>query len=450
MKRIFSMICIGVMLCATVALAGCGDKKGGSAPVPGKKGGVAEDSEELFFLDMPSELKGTTVKLAGWGTPKDGNSGEVISEFEQQTGIKVESVHVSQADYIVKLSALINADQSPDVVVENGDFPRTLNVLMPITKEETGIDVTDPFWNQQVIRQFTVGKSPYLVEGVKSCWNMAGSMVYFNRTTLAENNIKSPNDYVAENNWNLDTFRTLMQQVQAIGAYRGAATQVKETDICKMFGGLQISWDPSAGKFSNVLDSDANTKAYKWMLERKEEGLLEIVTDWGSKLGTGDAAISLCGAYGLRVKPGWFYQMDVDDLGFEVLPKVSASDADYPYLCSTHAYGICKGSKNPKGAGYYLRYYLNEDRYDLTQMFKSDEALKLYRTLREKASYDLCDYSRGVRMTVYGDDHSGSMASVALSGTADQVRVNLAASSNTVQACVDKANELVAEVIAGQ
>lgn len=99
---------------------GCGEEKPQTSRT---RVDVSVDSEEEFFLDIPAELRDTTVKIAGWGSNDDFNKAQVYSDFTETTGIKLEFVHVPQAEYIVKLTSLISADQAPDVLTENGDFP---------------------------------------------------------------------------------------------------------------------------------------------------------------------------------------------------------------------------------------------------------------------------------------------------------------------------------------
>ena len=51
------------MVLSLMAVAGCGEKKPSQS---GTGSGVMSNTEEEFFLDMPSELEGTTVKFATW------------------------------------------------------------------------------------------------------------------------------------------------------------------------------------------------------------------------------------------------------------------------------------------------------------------------------------------------------------------------------------------------
>ncbi|MBR2044486.1 MAG: hypothetical protein IJ946_09160, partial [Clostridia bacterium] len=182
LKRVISLFLCVAMLLSVCALAGCGGGDNGKKPVDNDGTQNSNENEEEFFLDMPSELRGTTVQFATWIGHDKTDTAICLEGFEETTGMKLELVQVNESDYVVKMSSLIAADQSPDVVVENGSFPKTLNLLMPLEVETTGLDVTDPFWDQDVVKKYTIGKYPYLVNGKRSSWNIASQMTYYNKT----------------------------------------------------------------------------------------------------------------------------------------------------------------------------------------------------------------------------------------------------------------------------
>lgn len=446
LKKCLSLITVLFMILSVVLCTGCsaGTDTENSG---GNKDKIEIDSEEEFFLDVPSELRGTTVQVASWSNENDFDKANIYADFTSLTGINLERVYVPQGEYIIKLSSLIAAEQSPDVITENGDFPRTLKVLMPIEKETTGIDVTDPFWDREIVKLYTVGGKPYIISGERASANKAGGLVYFNRTTLEENAIKTPNDYVADNNWNLDTFETLLSQMKKSCGYSRAPASVDVDIWCLMFGAKQLDWDPEASRFTSTVASEEMMVSLRKLMELQDKGLVKIINGHDDSIARGESGLQICGAYGLRCSPGWFYTMDVNDLGFEILPKLSASDADYPYTVGLHGYGIVKGARNPKGAGYFLRYYLNEDHTQKENQFKNEEAIAIYDKLRANADYSTGVFYRGVRMILDPDASNGSMLSVITNGTGSQINTNLKSVERTVDNAVAEANKLIDEII---
>ncbi|MEE0947065.1 MAG: extracellular solute-binding protein [Acutalibacteraceae bacterium] len=371
----------------------------------------------------------------------------MYSDFTSNTGIEVEFAQVPQADYIVKLTSLISADQSPDVLTENGDFPRTLKVLRPIDKETTGIDLSDSFWDQGVIKMYSVGGKPYIIESVKSCWNNSGAITYYHKTILEENGIKTPDELVKENNWNVDSFTQLLRQIKSSVSLSRPAASVAIDCWTSLYGAKQITWNPENSTFTNTVTDGKMKDSLRKLLELKDEGLVKIIDNHDDDITTGSCVVQICGAYGLRTSPGWFYTMDVDDLGFTYLPKVNKEDSDYPVVATGHAYGLVRGSRNPMGAGYYLRYYLNEDHVDMEAGFKNEEALAFYKELRAKTDYSTVTFNRGVRMILDASSSSGTMLQDVIGSTAGQLSVNLEKSNNIISGAVSEGNALIQEII---
>lgn len=443
MKKIIIFILTIAMTFSLMAIAGCGKE----TPVNSNQSNAAlNNKEEEFFLDMPSELEGTTVKFATWIDHSQTDTSEVLRGFEQTTGMKYEWVNVSQGEYVTKLIGLIAADQAPDVIVENGDFPNTLELLMPLEVETTGLDVTDPFWDQKLNELFTFGGKTYLVNGTNSSWNMCGGVTYYHRTILEENGLDTPATLMEANNWNLDSFKKLINQTEARADLANSVAAIDSTVFLAMYGAAETSIDTATGKFVNGINTPKAQEALRWLLDLKETNKVHLaVLSASGHLTTGGTAFVICGAYGLRNKPGWFYDMDIEDLGFAPLPKVNADDADYPYTASTRAYGICSGSKNPKGAAYFLRYFLNGDNYDFDKVFKNEEAKNLYIKLRNNIDYSTANFNVGVRMTLYPDEgglEDGVLGDIIWSSS-EQFTTNLEKAKNKVDACVAKANELI-------
>ncbi len=344
-KSIALSLCVAMIL-SVACLAGCGDKNKGKG---NDDKADAPVNEEDFFLDMPSELRGTTVQFATWIDHTKTDTAICLQGFEETTGMKAELVAVNESDYIVKLTSLIAADQSPDVVVENGSFPKTLNVLMPLEIETTGMDVKDPFWNQGIVERFTIGDYSYLVNSTKSSWDIVGAMTYFNATILEENGISTPKDLMEQDNWNVDSMWTLMEQIKAACGFSRPGTSITFEDWISAYGGAQIRWDTTTDKFVNGL-KDENTKAaIDYMMRAQDAGLAKIIANHDDDIANGNIALQICGAYGLRKSPGWFYTMDVDDLGFAPLPKLKKEDANYPYTAHIRALWPLQRCQQSKG-----------------------------------------------------------------------------------------------------
>lgn len=447
-KRILTLL---LVLAVAVAFTGCG---GGNTSSEGGEGGdkattsgnrVTTTDDDSFFDNIPVELVGTTVKFATWIDHTKTEAAPVMADFADLTGIKVELDTIPQGDYITKLSARIAAGQSPDIVVENGDWPRTLTCLMPL--DECGVDVTDPFWDQQVVKYSTIGKKTYLVNAANSIWNMSSAVVYYNKTLFDDYSIKTPTEYIKENNWTWDTFKKAMKDVKAADSELIGAS-IDTNAFTRSYGGLWVSFDPDTDTFSNVSSSSNLLDTYKYLLEAKEAGYATVEQNGvSSKFTNGVVGMALAGAYGLRAT-GWLTTMDPDDVAYAYLPKRNASDKNYPSGSTFRSYGVCKGSKNPVASGYFLRYFLNGDNYDPADIYLNDEAEKWYKELKDCADMSLMHWTGGVYGTLYSAG-TGYMKDV-LSGSSSQVSTNIAKVSSVLDKCIAESNKIVKGVIAEQ
>ena len=447
LKRIVTLLLVVAMVLSVCAMAGCKSNRFDVGGASGNTSGLAQNEEE-YFLDMPSELKGTTVKFATWIDHTATNTAIALSGFEETTGMNFELFQVNQREYIVKMLGYIQADQSPDVVVENGDFPRTLNLLQPLGKDtENGLDPTDPFWNQQMSEMYKIGGKYYLVNGAHSSWDMGGHNTFFNKTILEENGIKTPTQYVQENNWNKDTLWTLMQQVNSQCGLDRPGTVLVFDPWLAMHGAFQFYWNEETDHFENGLKDKKARDAIEYLLKAKDAGLCTVVENHDDSFSTGATVVQLCGAYGLLKSPGFFSTMDTEDIGYAELPKINPTDEKYPFTCAIRAYGICKGSKNPKGAAYFLRYFLNMDNYDLNQIYKNEAMKDFYMYLLENENLKNNHFSQGVlRVSDVSNGYLNVVQGV-LDGTAGQLDANLSKIHGKMDSAANAANALIDEVI---
>lgn len=442
------LLALTLALCIGVAFVGCGKGKTSSEQdASGSKTGskTAVTDEDSFFDNIPAELIGSTVKFATWIDHTKTEAAPVMAAFTELTGIKVELDTIPQGEYITKLSARIAAGQSPDIVVENGDWPRTLTCLMPL--DECGVDVNDPFWDSQVVKYSTIGKKTYLVNGKNSIWNMSSALVYYNKTIFDDYSIKTPTEYIKENNWTWDTFKKTMKEIASsddslIGA------SIDTNAFTRTYGGLWVDFNPDTDKFTNVSRNSQLLDTYKYILEAKEAGYASVMTNGvDSKFNKGEIGMALSGAYGLRAT-GWLTDMDPEDVAFAYMPKRNASDKSYPSGSTFRSYGVCKGSKNPVASGYFLRYFLNGDNYDHDSVFLNKDAEKWYTELRDCADMKLMHWTGGVYGTLYnsGTDYMSDV----LKGSSSQISTNITKVSGMLDKCIAEANKIIDDVIAKQ
>lgn len=130
-------------------------KSGGGSKNPTKAGGGGRTSLTLqqVVANMPSELKGTTLKFFFWEDPRNLVYKDAINNFEKDTGISVQIVMATHQAYVTDLAAAVAAGNSPDVfkLIENN--PGNVSNLQPITN--SGYNFNDTYWDEEAMKYFT-------------------------------------------------------------------------------------------------------------------------------------------------------------------------------------------------------------------------------------------------------------------------------------------------------
>ncbi len=432
-------IALAALMCAScVSLAGCGDKKSGGK----KKIGAGEEDNNTTYSGI-SQYEGTTIKFATWIDHKESEGAAPMASFAEKYNINIELVSVPQSDYITKVSGLIASGQSPDLIVDNLRYPLVFQLCEPLDNVKS-IDLTDEFWDPQVTEQGSINGVHYLLNSKNSPWSYR-YMVYYNKKLFENNGFKTPSEYVEENNWTVDTFKKCAKQIANLGSDMiGASVRLQCAGA--IWGKQIINRDKNAF-INNSTDVDL-INAYKWAMDGKDEGI--FVTDQKSeKFAKNQLGMEILGDFGSRAN-GSYSTADPDSMGFAPMPKVKASDANYPQAQSWRAYGICKGSKNAEATGYFMRWFLDFANYETDDMFKSKEAENYYHEIRKMDGDVMNIVAQGIMDLSGGEGSFQTMFKTITDSTGAQVAVNMKTLSNKVDDCVNKANKLMQDVIDSQ
>lgn len=431
--------------------AGSGNKNQGGS---GNSSTVKVDSSEGEKLQpignpygsIPDNVKGTTVKFATWIT-HDTNveTKDVLKGFTEKTGIKIELVNVPQTGYMSKMVSLIAAGNAPDVFVDNGEFPVSLKIAQPVNNY---INLKDPVWSQAHLKYGTFNNKAYLVNGENVCWNFVMGM-FFNKKVAEENGLKTPYDYRDEGNWNWDTLTQFMKDYSAIpgghyGGYLGVNT------LAKYAGTSMVKY--SSGSFSSGIGDSNLTKAFQVYADIKKNNYMMdsvhhvYLKDGSQGIFFGSSWNMMRSAINWRDTGEDEVDFNLDDFGFIEAPGPKGGKT-YAEQC-TRAYGICKGSKNPIGAGYFLRYFLDDANYNFDTVYKkpavSKEMITRVKKANDKNGYYL-DATEQAMNLVNEKLYSNTMQELKEIDTA-QMSAALSKKSGVAGNAVKKANSQIEDV----
>ena len=403
-----------------------------------EEGSIYADPNWSPYASIPESIKGSTVRFATWIVHNETEGAPLLQNFNRDTGLNVELYIVAQNGYVDKLVTAIGMKDVPDVFVSNEgnqNFPLTMQFAAPINKVSS-VDLNEPIWDKTMIKTATIDGNVYLLNTIGSPWS-GSNLVYYNKTLFEENGFKTPSEYYEEGNWTWATMKKVMKDVTALGSdYKGGLI---DPEILGDSAGVSfVMYDSETATFKSGVDRPELQATYQWYAEAREEGLLG-----GTMPGfiQGKVGIVTTGVYGLKATGHW-KDMDPNDVGFTYLPALE--DGTKGKISSIYRmYGIIAGAPNADAAGYFIRYWLDPDNYDLQNTFITPEAGQFYYALTNStADMKYFNYDDACS-TLIGATNQDVFISGARNGSSAQVNTNIQKVANVVNDAVNKSNEII-------
>ena len=390
------------------------------------------------FANIPSRLKGTTVTFAHFGDEGAAEYEKVLKAFTKKTGIKYKLVSFNQAEYVAQVSKQIAAKSGPDVIICNDTFPAALEIAQPL---QNILNLKDDFWDDNITNICTVGGNTYFVNSLDSVWENIDT-VFYNKTIFSNNGLTSPLDYYKNGQWTWENFRKCAEEVKKLGYVGGYANADK---INASLGSPMINYDPKAAAFS-AASSSALSVGYQFEAQMYKDGLWSSSDWWGTFANGKIGIMAEGGVWGAKYN-GAFKDADNNMLGMVPMPS-SYKGKECKPTGSLRAYGIAKGAKNPEGAVYLLRYFLDYSYYSSAgaNVFKNKNLEKMVfdHVIPEVKKKGIkIDYAGGAFDLSNSDDMSKVSAAA---GRADpaQVTGKLDGVWNLIDNAAKKANDKIA------
>ena len=385
------------------------------------------------FANIPKKLQGTTVVFAHFGDEGATEYQKVCKAFTKKTGIKVKLLSYDQDTYIATVSKQIAARSAPDVIICNETFPHALEIAQPI---QNLLDLSEPFWDSSVTKATTIGKNTYFVNSLKGVWHNI-DMIFYNKRIFSENSLRSPADYYKSGEWTYENLRKCLEEVKATGNVGG---YVDPKMMAASMGAAIVSYNSDTKTFAqNVKNA---IPAYQYSAYNATNGLWDHNL-WFGIFTNGTIGLYHNSAYGCKYN-GWFEGIDSSMIGAVPTP-VSYNGVVCKQTESMRAYGLAKGAKNPEGAAYFLRYFLDYSYY------KDAGANVFINKELEKAYFNSLDVAAKEGINYYFNDSAHEYTDVTYkdlrnTGNAKPAAVpsELLATENQFEDAVKKMNDKIA------
>ncbi|MBQ7726582.1 MAG: extracellular solute-binding protein [Clostridia bacterium] len=403
-----------------------------------------QKTTESGAKDVPSNLKGSTVRILWWQPFMDSEK-KVIASFEKQTGMKVESKNATNAGnpYTELIASSLAAKEGYDIVMFNNiNFPgRPSSYIQPLN-DIKGFDPTDSAWDKSVMDTQKINGKYY---GVNINGNNHSEYIcmFFNETMFKSRGVKTPRQYWEEGNWNWDTFlecaKAMTYEENGVQKYgyvnRGTAyitywTMAKGVDFIQFNGNKFVSNLSNSALFDTLKFYNDLSGKYKVMNKEFPYG----VTDFRS----GNSAMFSCITYAMRKDSSTLFNQMTDKIDAVPFPLPKGS-AQFALIDST-LFGVLKGAKNPEGAVHFLRYFLDPVHYDMSSNFINTNLEKTFNQLSKmqkkvSLSQGVVDYAAMV-------DFANVCHNIALTSS-DQVAAKVKSYESQFNVAIQKANKAI-------
>ncbi len=403
--------------------------KGGSKGSGSKGSSKSLDSlswKELL-AQMPSNLRGTTLKVASWNPVKDVTGAQkVIDTFTKVTGIKVKWEQINYDQYDQQIAAYINSGNSPDVFRYQHSSPARMSMAQDL-KTATGQDFSGAIWDKSTKDIFTINGKTYGIN-LANTFNMQPMVVHYSASTIASNNMEDPYELWKKGQWTYTKFKQMAADFRQKTGNGGWMTSYR-VDIFSMTGIQLITFDGK--KFVNNAKNPAILLALQEACNNYQKEICTSTMREHKYLENGTYALFTDNMICSRRTDFHYSTLKANgDLRCVPLPQQEGKEFVQP-MHESEAYGIPKGAKNAAAVYYYLRYYLNADNYDAETFFVNDQALEVYKwCISQKNKFHYYD--------VYKD-----LPDFVKEGSAAQAKTKLDEVSNLIDADVKEWNKVI-------
>ncbi len=365
-KLIVRALCLVLVLVMAASCIGCNSDNGSSTGTGNDKGGPNKGGNAYANAE---KYRGTTVVFATWKDPYKNEDGKVVDDFQKKFGITVKIDTTPQATYVQEVAGKIAAGESPDIFFDNCFFPASISCLQPIDAME--LDLTDGIWDQGMLEMSKLGGKSFLVNTVGNIWAEVDCLFY-NKKIFADNNITTPEEYVAAGKWDFAALTKCMKDVKNAG-YIGGYIDVQSLLASTGAGFYKFE----NGRFSNGV-TPMTVNVMKQISQWISDGLIRdpLESNLLTNFIKGNCGIAITNVYGTKAT-GYFSEMNPNDVGFTYIPQYDAENKAYT-TGLFRGWGLVRGAKNPGGAGIFLRYYLDAGNYDLNSAFINKEAQNFF------------------------------------------------------------------------
>ncbi|GEM_PF-2537285 len=360
-KKWLTLALAGIM---TLSFAACTPAESGEGGDESKAPGASAGTDVSHPADSlwNKTFEGVTLKRLMWYEPGDAEKA-LVDAFEERTGCTIEDTVVDFQNYNTALANSIAANDPYDIgYIYGAWFPTQIiaGMYQPINTYMTEDNLLDSSSAETIANGgFDVQKMNYYrwngnYYGLSSYWDVDMLVLYYRSDLIVESGLMTPNDYVAQGNWNLDTFYELATKLTNTGrnmyGYSAGGENTRGYgEFIASYGTQVVAYDSNGVPSQNL--GDPKVLEALNFVQKMNYGAGAVVKSGAADVSfrKGNAAMSIDGLYEV---PKMMSDPNVSDVvknNWDIAPiPLAAGNAGGAYPTDwLKAIGIVNGSTNP-------------------------------------------------------------------------------------------------------
>lgn len=392
------------------------------------------DNEANIYQNAP-EADVDILMWRNWHTSEQ----KMINDYQMLTGVKINTIVTSEAEYATKLVSMISSGNAPDIVMfYTKSFPNLpVKALQPLDDQKFDLDAD--CWNKAYMDAFKVN-SKYFGVAMPKTWNCEDGthVTYYSPELLLNCGVTvTPYELYKQGKWNWETQNEIVRKVRNRGYY---GLGLFSTDLFMHSAGVDfVSYDGS--QYTNNLGSLTETSLLSQAWMKVSELYMDdclYSTDMISNFQQKKLGLLTGTCYGLYNEGAWFAPLFAENL--EIVPVAGPKGSAAYTPISTKVWGVPKGAENVDGAAYFLRYFLDVSNYNHDSTFYNYQFKEVFEIVTSPTAKKSVMYGSGVTDHVEAGAYK-SICNALMVTTPSNITVQLNSKKGAVQTGVSRANK---------
>lgn len=348
------------------------------------------------YSDIPASVKSKGIHLLLWRDYTKLEK-EIVAGFEKKTGIKVRLTKTTEQEYSTKLLSLVAGNDAPDVVYLISDNFPGLAIKSMQTLDTKTFRLNDSCWYKDYMDNYKVN-GKYFSVAMAGSWSVEDCnyvTYYMPKVLKAAGVSEDPYTLYKQGKWNWDKQKEIANKLALKSGFTGLSIQTNEL----MMYSAGVDFVSYNGKeFRNIMDDAAGksllTKAWQTVAEMKKS---KTISDWNLRdTQQGKVGLFTSLVYGMYKDAAYFNAIPHSSNDIKAVPVAGPKGGTAYTPVRPKTWGVAKKAKNPEGAAYFLRYFLDPNSCNMNSTFCNEQFSEVYKIITSTKTKKAVMLARGV------------------------------------------------------